>query len=98
MLRSPRVAIHFCSKCRFTLRASWLAEELLFTFGEQLGEVALLPGSGGVFEVYLGDEKLWDRAKGDGFPEPKQLKQLIRDRIAPDMDLGHSEPKTPAED
>lgn len=93
MTVAPRVAIHYCSKCRFTLRATWLAQELLFTFGEELGEVALLPGSGGVFEVYLGGEKLWDKAREGRFPEPKELKQLLRDRIAPGMDLGHSDRK-----
>lgn len=94
MSRSPRVAILYCAKCRFTLRATWLAQELLFTFGEELGEVALVPGSGGVFEVYLGEEKLWDKAREARFPEPKEIKQLLRDRIAPGKDLGHSDRKS----
>ena len=98
MSRSPRVAILYCSKCRFTLRATWLAQELLFTFGEELGEVALLPGSGGVFEVYLGEEKIWDREREARFPEPKEIKQLVRDRIAPDKDLGHSDRKPSGDD
>ena len=37
-----RIAIEYCSQCRFILRASWIAQELLFTFGETLGEVALV--------------------------------------------------------
>lgn len=44
-LRSPRVEIHYCTKCRFLLRAGWMAQELLTTFGADLGEVALVPGS-----------------------------------------------------
>lgn len=39
----PRVEIRYCTKCRFIPRASWLSQELLFTFGEELGEVALVP-------------------------------------------------------
>ena len=32
------------------------------------------------------------RAKSEGrFPELKELKQLVRDRVAPGKDLGHSE-------
>jgi predicted Rdx family selenoprotein len=43
--------------------------------------------------VQLNGELLWDRANKGGFPETKELKQLIRDRISPSRDLGHSEKK-----
>jgi selenoprotein W-related protein len=68
-----------------------MAQELLTTFTEELGEVALVPGSGGVFDVRLDDELIWSRAAAQSFPDVKLLKQLIRDRIAPTKDLGHSE-------
>jgi selenoprotein W-related protein len=87
----PRVEIEYCSQCRFVLRATWLAQELLFTFGDELGEVALIPGSGGIFEVRLNGEVLWNKKQQGRFPEPKDVKQLIRDRIAPDKYLGHSD-------
>lgn len=89
----PRVEIEYCSQCRFVLRASWLAQELLFTFADELGEVALIPGTGGVFEVRLNGERLWNKKAEGRFPEPKEVKQLIRDRIAPEKDLGHSDRK-----
>jgi selenoprotein W-related protein len=89
--QGPRVAIRYCTQCRFVLRATWLAQELLMTFGETLGELALVPGSGGVFEIYLDGELLFSRQREGRFPESKELKQLIRDRIAPSMDLGHSD-------
>jgi selenoprotein W-related protein len=91
----PRVEIEYCSQCRFILRASWLAQELLFTFGDELGEVALRPGTGGIFEVRLNGEVLWNKKQRERFPEPKEVKQLIRDRIAPGKDLGHSDRKEP---
>ena len=43
----PRIAIRYCTQCRWLLRAAWLAQELLSTFGTDLGEVALAPGTGG---------------------------------------------------
>ena len=86
-----RVCIHYCSQCRFVLRATWLAQEILFTFGDDLGEVALQPGTGGVFEVSLDGEVLFSRASSGRFPESKELKQLIRDKIDPGRDLGHSD-------
>lgn len=87
----PRVAIRYCTQCRWLLRAAWLAQELLTTFVDELGEVALVPGTGGVFEVAVGEELIWSREREGRFPEAKELKQLVRDRIAPTKDLGHSD-------
>jgi selenoprotein W-related protein len=88
--RQPRLEIEYCTQCRWLLRAAWLAQEVLTTFPRDLGEVALVPGVGGVFEVRLGEETLWSR-KAQGFPDLPELKRLIRDRVAPDRDLGHSD-------
>lgn len=87
----PRLSIEYCTQCRWLLRAAWLAQELLTTFGDEPGEVALVPGSGGVFVVRLDGEALFSRAEAGRFPESKELKQLVRDRIDPGRDLGHSD-------
>jgi selenoprotein W-related protein len=87
----PRLEIRYCAKCRFLPRAAWLAQELLTTFADELGEVALVPGDGGVFQVEAGGELLWCRKRDGGFPELAELKRRIRDRIAPGKSLGHSE-------
>jgi len=87
----PRVAILYCAKCRFLGRAAWIAQELLTTFADELGEVALLPGDGGVFQVRVGDELVACRTRDAGFPELAELKRRIRDRVAPGRELGHSE-------
>ena len=68
-----------------------MTQELLTTFPADLGEVALVPGTGGVFQVRLDGELLWDRATEGGFPELSRLKQLVRDRVAPGRSLGHSD-------
>ena len=90
-INSPRLEIHYCTQCRFILRANWVAQELLMTFGEKLGELALVPSSGGVFTVLLDGDEVFSRKKEARFPESKELKQLIRDSIEPDMSLGHSD-------
>lgn len=84
-----RVEIEYCTQCRWLLRAAWIAQELLTTFEKQLSELALIPGTGGVFEIRIDEQRVWSRKEQGGFPEIKQLKQLVRDRIAPGMDLGH---------
>jgi selenoprotein W-related protein len=66
-----------------------MAQELLITFERDLGEVALRPGPEGVFQIDLDDAVIWSRATEGRFPELKELKQLVRDRVAPDRELGH---------
>jgi selenoprotein W-related protein len=75
------------------MRAAWLAQEILTTFSEEIGEVALQPGTGGVLEIRLNGDLLYSRKEEGRFPEAKEVKQLIRDRIAPNRDLGHSDRK-----
>jgi selenoprotein W-related protein len=85
----PRIEIEYCTQCRWLLRAAWMAQELITTFEAEIGEVALRPGQGGVFEVRAGDVTVWSRSERGRFPEIKELKQLVRDTIAPGKDLGH---------
>ena len=85
------VRITYCPRCRWLLRAAWMAQELLVTFERELTEVALRPGAEGIFEIALDDVTIWSRADAGRFPELKELKQLVRDRIAPDRALGHSD-------
>ena len=85
----PRVSILYCRQCNWLLRAGWMAQELLSTFSDTLGEVALIPGTGGNFEIRVGDALVWERKRDGGFHEAKQIKQLVRDKIDPGRDLGH---------
>lgn len=92
----PSVAITYCTQCNWLLRSAWMAQELLTTFSLELGAVTLVPGTGGIFEIAIDGELVWERKRDGGFPEVKALKQLIRDRIDPERDLGHIDrPKTP---
>jgi selenoprotein W-related protein len=94
-MSKPRIEIAYCTQCRWLLRAAWVAQELLSTFSDELGEVALIPGTGGVFEVRLDGELLFSRARESRFPEAAELKQRVRDRIDPERDLGHIDKKRP---
>jgi selenoprotein W-related protein len=88
-----RVEIHYCTQCRWLLRAAWMAQELLTTFEGEITTLTLKPGAGGVFEVRVNDTLVWSRAAAGRFPEMKELKQLVRDQVAPGKDLGHSDRK-----
>jgi selenoprotein W-related protein len=71
------------------LRAAYLAQELLTTFEKELGEVALVPSSGGIFEVRLDGETLTTNRETKRMPEAAEVKRLLRDRIAPGKTIGH---------
>jgi selT/selW/selH-like putative selenoprotein len=106
MPKLPRVAITYCTQCKWLLRAAWMQQEVLSTFGTSIGEIALIPATGGIFTVQLSylvppaqdqigtalsEVLIWDRKRDGGFPEAKILKQLIRNHIDPDKNLGHSD-------
>ena len=88
-MSKPSIRIAYCTQCNWMLRAAWMAQELLSTFGTELREVALVPGTGGIFQITLDGDLIWDRKRDGGFPGPKDLKQRVRDLIDPARDLGH---------
>ena len=92
MPRSPTIEITYCRLCGWGLRAGWMAQELLTTFAEELGSVTLTPDvTGGVFEVRVDNELIWSRKEKGRLPDIKELKRLVRDHVAPDRSLGHTD-------
>ena len=85
----PGVTITYCRQCNWLLRAAWMAQELLSTFSEELGEVTLRPATGGAFSIAIDGALVWERKRDGGFPDIKALKQLVGDRVSPGRDLGH---------
>ena len=51
--------------------------------------MTLVPGTGGIFEIRVDGALVWERKRDGGFPDVKALKQLVRDAVAPERDLGH---------
>jgi selenoprotein W-related protein len=89
----PLVEIEYCRQCRWLLRAAWMAQELLSTFEEEIAGVTLRSGTGGVFIVRIGQGIVWSRAAEGRFPDIVELKQRVRDHVAPDRNLGHVDRK-----
>lgn len=86
----PVISIRYCTGCKWLMRAGWLAQELLSTFEQEVAAVTLIPdATGGVFDVDIDGRKVWSRAEQQRFPEPKEIKQAVRDIVAPGRDLGH---------
>ncbi|MCC4798778.1 selenoprotein W-like protein [Enterovibrio norvegicus] len=84
-----KIAIYYCRQCNWMLRSTWMSQELLTTFSEEIESLTLHPDTGGRFEVHCNDEMIWERKRDGGFPDAKQLKQRVREVIDPTRDLGH---------
>lgn len=88
----PVITIEYCPKCGWLLRSAYMAQELLTTFSTDLGGVLLKPSeTSGTFFLSLDGEIIFDRKAAGRFPEIKELKQLVRDRVNPGKSLGHSD-------
>ena len=91
----PVITIEYCPKCGWMLRAAYMAQEFLTTFADELKSVNLQPSEiAGAYKIFLDEEILFDRKREGRFPEIKELKQLVRDKVAPGKSLGHSDKKT----
>ena len=90
----PTITIEYCPKCRWMLRAAYMAQELLTTFEEDVYGVTLHPSEiSGRYNISIDGIKIFDRKEEGRFPEIKELKQLVRDVVNPSKDLGHSDKK-----
>lgn len=92
-MRKATVRIVYCTKCNWMLRAAWVQQELLQTFTDEIGEIALRPGTGGIFEIWANGILVFSRKEAHGFPDISHLKKEIRDVIAPERNLGHIDRK-----
>jgi selenoprotein W-related protein len=64
----------------------------MVTFAQEVGSVTLIPdATGSVFEIRLEVETIWSRKERGHFPQLRQIKQSVRDRIVPGRSLGHTD-------
>ena len=90
----PSITIEYCPKCGWLLRAAYMAQEILTTFTDDIKQVTLQPSeTGGSYKIFIDDKKIFDRKEYQGFPEIKEIKQLVRDVVNPDKNLGHADRK-----
>lgn len=93
-IMKPTITIEYCPKCNWMLRAAYMAQEILSTFSEDVNGVLLKPSdTSGRYTISIDGLEIFDRKSEGHFPEAKELKQLIRDIINPEKDLGHSDKK-----
>jgi selenoprotein W-related protein len=89
-MAATQIVIEYCPRCGWLLRASWLAQELLTTFADELQELTLAPAPAGTFRIWANGQLVWERKRDGGFPQAAELKRLVQPLIAPNKSLGHS--------
>ncbi len=88
----PTITIEYCPKCHWLMRAAYMAQEFLTTFADDIKAVTLLPSeTGGHYSITIDNEIVFDRKQAGHFLEIKEIKQLIRDKVNPEKNLGHSD-------
>jgi len=61
-------------------------------FPGNIDSVSLKPSEvAGRYTISIAEEIVFDRKREGGFPEIKELKQIIRDKVNPKKSLGHAE-------
>ena len=93
MRKKHTLTLHYCTQCSWMLRATWMAQELLHSFSDDIAAVTLVPGSGGIFQIEADGEVIWERKRDGGFPDAAALKRRVRDVCFPEKALGHLEAK-----
>lgn len=90
-----QLTIEYCPKCHWLLRAAYMAQELLTTFGEELQSVTLVPSEmNGRYSISIDSKVIFDRKAYGGFPEIKEIKQMVRDVVNPQKSLGHADTRS----
>lgn len=75
------ISIEYCTSWGYLKRAVALAENLLNEHKNSLNMVKIIPSSGGVFEIKLGDELIFSKKELDRFPEDNEVENMIKSKL-----------------
>ena len=76
------IEIEYCVPCGLLGPAIQTQRALLEEFGQDIEEVTLRPGHGGVFEVRADGETVWDKEVHGGELDLNLVTDAVRDRAA----------------
>lgn len=76
-----KIRIEYCTSWGYVGRAVALARKLLNEHKNDIEEIAIIPSSGGVFEISLNEELLFSKKELDRFPEDDEAENKIREKM-----------------
>jgi selenoprotein W-related protein len=76
-----RVRIEFCMAWNYAPYAARVAEELFNEFRGQIGEMILVPSSGGVFEVDVDGKRIFSKKELGRHAEEGEVARLMKEAV-----------------
>ena len=67
-------------------RAVGLTDELLQGWAPIIGDIDLVPSSGGVFEVTLDGDPIFSKADLGRHAEPGEVARIVREKLGPEIE------------
>ena len=58
-----------------------MAGEILDEYADRISQLVLMPGSGGIFQIRIGDELVYDKKNTGRFPKPGEARELVAARL-----------------
>lgn len=76
------VSIKYCTSWGYLGRAVALTRSLLNEHKNSIEQVNIIPSSGGVLDVLLGEEVIFSKTALDRYPEKDEVEAIIREKLA----------------
>lgn len=75
------IKIEYCTAWGYLKKAVALTNELLSEYKNKINKLELIPSSGGVYEISLGDETIFSKKELDRYPEEGEIKELLKNKL-----------------
>ena len=76
-----KVTIKYCTSWGYLGRAVGLARKILNEFKNEIKEVSLMPGMGGVYEISFEDKIIHSKKETGEYPENDDIISALREMI-----------------
>ena len=77
-----KIKLEFCIVWNYTPRAVSTVEDILEKYGKEIKSIDLIPGSGGVFELYLDEVLIYSKLKTGRHTNEGEILKLMENALS----------------
>jgi selenoprotein W-related protein len=84
-MTTKEVLIRYCVPCGHLPKAIALIKDILNSLGKEMNKeikLTIVPWDGGVFEVWINGELVFNRKEEGGFPDSRAIVDLVRSKAS----------------